>query len=349
MTSTVVSPWLALFSILIVFLFALLGALLPLHVLTTSTGSTTLFRYGNAFAAGFLSAAAFVHLLPGADRAFMHLFPDSKYPTAGLLALAGATAVFSLDHVLRHRFSRTAAPDAGGHVQHCHTHPTSGSPCHASLVQQQKQEEEEEEDHKHHHDEEQPLLPSSSSSVHPSQKTRASTSPALPYVLAAALSLHSLVEGLTLGASILRSARFVAILAAIVAHKTFAAMSLGTSLTTIVTNSPGSRAARNAAMATAFGFAALTPVGALIGVAAVTNWLNSRNASIVSAGLNSLSAGIFVYVAFVEMLAEDFRCGEEGEPHGGGKRDNEQEDDAVQRALVFVASAAAMSLLAIWT
>lgn len=279
--SAAVPSTIALAAVFIVFLSALAGALLPLYFLTKAASDTTFIRLGNSFAAGILSAAGFVHLLPGGDRAFHKLFPHVHYPYAGLLALVGAVVVFLVDHVIRHGL------------------------CHKRRDQQ-------------------PLL---------GHVDTGAASTTVTYILAAALSVHSLIEGLTLGASVIYSSQFVAMLTAIVAHKAFAAVSLGTSLAGLVLKDR-SRSTRTGAVIAAVTFALLTPIGAGTGVGMV-HAMDEWEARVLSAGLNCVSAGIFVYVALVELLAEEMRL-EEKRGMGG-------------RAVVFAVAAALMSALAVWT
>lgn len=285
--SSSIAPPIALVAILLVFLSALAGALLPLYILAKSNPTTSLLRLGNSFAAGILSSAGLVHLLPSGDRALRSLFPHIRYPFAGPFALLGVAAVFLLDHLIRRNIPPTQPPRQ-------------------SL-----------------------LIPHPS----PSNPPISTVSATVTYILAAALSLHSLIEGLTLGASVIRTPQFLAVLSAIVAHKTFAAISLGTSLAGMVLSHPR-RGVKTAAVITAVTFALLTPIGAAVGLAMV-RVLDERHGSVVSAALNCVSAGVFLYVAFVELLGEELKA-EEKSAEGG------------RCALVFVVAAALMSLLAVW-
>jgi solute carrier family 39 (zinc transporter), member 1/2/3 len=159
-------------------------------------------------------------------------------------------------------------------------------------------------------------------------------------MLAAALSFHSLMEGLTLGVSQRSRRQFLALLVAILAHKFFAAFALGISLSSAASTPAGRRAALHAAVV----FALTTPVGAAAGLC-VSSALLPRAATAVCAGLGAVSAGIFVYIALVELVAEDFRCDETPEAclvGPGGDR-----DDVLLRTGIFVAAAVAMAALAL--
>lgn len=293
----------------VLFFVSLAGVLTPL-LLSETHNSPRLFFMSDAFAAGVLSSAAFVHLLPSATVRLSHF----AYPWAGLLALGGAATVHVVD------------------VLTAGAHPKVGSrqPVRASLA------------------------------------------------LAAALSVHAFLEGLALGASTLRSQSFGAILIAIALHKAFAALSLGAALSSSGTEWWW-------ATTLAFVFAGSTPIGALGGLALVHTALSPVEAKTASAALTAVSAGVFAYVAFAELLpitnshepapetgaaADEFTSlrsngiangnanggtngtgallyGAVASPHGGTKPIVEAWDE-IARAVVFVAAAAAMSVLAIW-
>lgn len=303
---TAVSPVFALVCISLLFCVSLACALAPLR-LSQQLHSRRLFLLTDAFAAGVLSSAAFVHMLPSASVHLSH----HAYPWAGLLALAGAATVHTLE---------AAAGDA-----------------------------------------------QSKGGVGVGHRSRTGAA------LAGALSVHALLEGLALGASTLRRRTFGAILLAIALHKAFAALSLGAALATSgLSDWTSSRLA--------LVFAANTPVGALLGLIVVRAALTPAVAKTASAGLTAVSAGVFAYVAFAELLPlrgeRDARkdgegVGARGGVHGEATR-NERANaagalrygacasprrraepavmpqDELVRAVVFIAAAAAMSVLAIW-
>eukprot|EP00189_Rhodosorus_marinus_P007434 CAMPEP_0184752804 /NCGR_PEP_ID=MMETSP0315-20130426/43774_1 /TAXON_ID=101924 /ORGANISM="Rhodosorus marinus, Strain UTEX LB 2760" /LENGTH=354 /DNA_ID=CAMNT_0027232157 /DNA_START=766 /DNA_END=1830 /DNA_ORIENTATION=- len=122
------------------------------------------------------------------------------------------------------------------------------------------------------------------------------------YMLFGALSFHSAFEGLAMGANARYADKFYAILWAIIAHKFFAALALGLSL------------ARNAKhlsllmrVAVAVVFSIMTPIGACLGVSLGTTYdEGSQGANLIRGSLTAFSAGIFIYVALVEIIAEEF-------------------------------------------
>lgn len=143
------------------------------------------------------------------------------------------------------------------------------------------------------------------------------------YTVLTALSIHSLLAGLALGAQPELS-RALVIFLAIVAHKTAAGFALGVSLA----RSPVSSAQSWRLIAL---FASATPIGGLIG-ALLGESLEGRLAGLLEASFLSIAAGTFVYVATFDILRDEF-------PAPGGR---------FAKWLVLTAGIAAMALLALW-
>ncbi|PXF41237.1 Zinc transporter 6, chloroplastic [Gracilariopsis chorda] len=164
-------------------------------------------------------------------------------------------------------------------------------------------------------------------------------SPAVALVLAVSLSFHSLVEGVSLGVSLLDTTSFTALSIAILAHKLFAAVALGSALTVTADGDPVLQK-RSVYMCVLF--AAVTPVGAMGGVA-LLDVLSTSVYSVLLPAVNVLSSGVFLYVALVELLADQFRYVSLQD------YSNLDPDDSLLCTAVFVAAAGVMSLLALWT
>ena len=119
----------------------------------------------------------------------------------------------------------------------------------------------------------------------------------VPYALLLALSVHSIIAGIALGAQD-TAASAVLIFVAILAHKSSAAFALGVSL--LRCSLPKARARGLLAI-----FALSTPAGILTG-AALGGLLRSRDGSYFDATFLSLAAGTFIYIAAVDILQDEF-------------------------------------------
>ena len=139
-----------------------------------------------------------------------------------------------------------------------------------------------------------------------------------------ALSFHSFLAGLSLGAE----PEGLAVFVAIIAHKGFAAFALGTKF--VQTRGAGQRQPVLSAGAVAFWmvlFSLVTPVGVLVGTA-----LRRAGGSRATAYLTAAASGTFIYTALAEVALPEFT----------------KPGDARTKALFLVLGYAGMSALAVW-
>ena len=144
------------------------------------------------------------------------------------------------------------------------------------------------------------------------------------YAVLTALSIHSLLAGLALGAETELSG-VVVMSTAIIAHKSAAGFALGVSL------HRSALPRRQVGLLVAL-FALATPIGGVIGTV-IGEALGGDVGARLEATLLSLAAGTFVYVATFDILRDEFF------PAPGGR---------FAKWCVLVAGVAAMAALAIW-
>jgi zinc transporter 1/2/3 len=159
-------------------------------------------------------------------------------------------------------------------------------------------------------------------SAHRFGRHDAQVAPPAVYAIVTALSIHSLLEGLALGAQRELGGALV-IFAAILAHKSMEGFALGVSLARGAV--PASKATSLLAL-----FAAATPFGIVAG--ATVGAFSGPTGLACEAAFLSLAAGTFAYVATLDILREEFH-----EP--GGR---------FAKWLWVVAGAGVMALLAVW-
>jgi len=121
--------------------------------------------------------------------------------------------------------------------------------------------------------------------------------PLVSYAIVAALSVHSLIAGLALGAA-QQVAGALVIFLAIIAHKSTAGFALGVSFAR--DGMPRGRAYQLLAL-----FALATPVGIAIGFA-LGDALQDRAQQTAEAAFLALAAGTFIYVASFDILRDEF-------------------------------------------
>lgn len=121
--------------------------------------------------------------------------------------------------------------------------------------------------------------------------------PLTPYAVLTALSIHSFLAGLALGAQSSVAGALVIFLA-IVAHKSTAGFALGVSLVR-------SRMGKGRAWRLLVLFALATPLGILLGTA-LDDGLAGPARLVFEAVFLSLAAGTFTYVALLDILRDEF-------------------------------------------
>ena len=119
-----------------------------------------------------------------------------------------------------------------------------------------------------------------------------------PRVLMISLSVHSLIAGIALGTEEMLTKALV-LLIAILTYKLSAVFALEVNLhRTGLHKTPSFRKASSF-----FGF--ITPVGIFVGLV-LTAILNARAEQLITVAFDSLTAGSFLYIAFSDILEEEF-------------------------------------------
>ncbi len=158
---------------------------------------------------------------------------------------------------------------------------------------------------------------------HHAAETFSASGSIYPYVLMIALSLHSIITGTAFGLED-NPVIATAILIAVLAHKSTAAMAMTVSFGRA--NLPSAR--RRSLLLL---FYCMTPMGVLLGTA-VGSALEGPDEALAESIFDGLAAGTFLYVAVVNILTEEFAA-----PN--------------KRATLFASTAigfTSMALLAIW-
>ncbi|RLM87165.1 ZIP zinc/iron transport family protein precursor [Panicum miliaceum] len=269
-----------------------------------------------AFAAGVILATGFIHILPDAfEKLTSECLPAGgpwkDFPFAGFGAMVGAIGTLVVDTVATGYFTRlhfkdsaaaaataavsaaavgddvekqqqqatAAAPHAGGsddhegHV-HMHTHATHGH-AHGSTA----------------------LVAAVGGGE--GDKEHALRHRVIAQVLELGIVVHSVIIGISLGASE-EPGTIKPLVVALSFHQMFEGMGLGGCIVQ-------AKFKLRSIVTMVLFFCLTTPVGILvgIGISSVYNE-DSPTALVVEGILNSVAAGILVYMALVDLLAEDF-------------------------------------------
>ncbi|XP_062189710.1 zinc transporter 8-like [Phragmites australis] len=261
-----------------------------------------------AFAAGVILATGFIHILPDAfDKLTSPCLPAGgpwqDFPFAGFGAMVGAIGTLVVDTVATGYFTRLhfksgggaeaaaavsaavgdeekqmGAPHDGGdhegHV-HVHTHATHGH-AHGSSA-----------------------LVAAVGGGEGGDKEHALRHRVIAQVLELGIVVHSVIIGISLGASEDPST-IKPLVVALSFHQMFEGMGLGGCIVQAKFN------VRSVVTMVLF-FCLTTPVGILVGIGISSSYNESSPTALIVEGLlNSVAAGILVYMALVDLLAEDF-------------------------------------------
>ncbi|XP_059441353.1 zinc transporter 1-like [Corylus avellana] len=237
-----------------------------------------------AFAAGVILATGFIHILPDAfsdlTSPCLGQNPWGNFPFTGFFAMVSAIGTLMVDAYASTYYNRlhfnkqgnVAAEEMGdehaGHV-HVHTHAEHGH-AHGSVT--------------------------TSGGTHPPELIRHRI---IAQVLELGIVFHSVIIGVDMGAS-KSVATIRPLLVALSFHQFFEGIGLGGCM-----SQAKFRSRSTAIMATFFSLT--TPLGIAIGIGISSTYNDSSpTALIVEGTLNALAAGILIYMALVDLLAQDF-------------------------------------------
>ncbi|XP_009615465.1 zinc transporter 4, chloroplastic [Nicotiana tomentosiformis] len=288
---------------------------------------SNLFLTVKAFAAGVILSTGFVHILPGATSSLTNpclpKFPWLKFPFAGFIAMMAALATLVVDFVGTQYYERKQEKQSqkdqidsvdlvsesaivpvepkvrneklfgeedGGAIHivgmhahaahHRHSHSQEQGACQGNVRE-----------HSHGH--------SHSHSFGGGDEEGGGRHVVVSQVLELGIVSHSLIIGIALGVSE-SPCTIRPLLVALSFHQFFEGFALGGCISQAQFNS-----LRSTIMATFF--AVTTPLGIAIGILASSSYNpHSPRALVVEGILNSISSGILIYMALVDLIAADF-------------------------------------------
>ncbi|CAL5015555.1 unnamed protein product [Urochloa decumbens] len=244
---------------------------------------TDLFFAVKAFAAGVILATAFVHILPDAFEKLgspcLVDGPWKKFPFAGFVAMLAAIATLVVDTIATGYFQRAHARSAaavGDMETPVHAHGEHGH-CHGMPS----------------------LIASSSSTSDTDEGAQLIRHRVISQVLELGIIVHSVIIGMSLGASESPST-IRPLLAALTFHQFFEGLGLGGCIVQ-------ARFRLRSVVTMSLFFSLTTPVGVAIGIGISSTYKENSSRALITEGvLTAAAAGILNYMALVDLLAEDF-------------------------------------------
>ncbi|CAN0920067.1 Zinc transporter 5, partial [Linum grandiflorum] len=256
----------AIFSILVA---SAIGVLIPIlcRNIPSLHPDSKLFFLIKAFAGGVILATGFVHVLPDAfDSLSNPCSPWSTFPFPGFLAMISAVFTMIVDTLATTYFKGNKSALLPLPADLEETTPTG--------IQQ----------HLHSHQ---------------SLDSDLLRHRVVSQVLELGIVFHSVIIGVSLGASG-NTKTIKPLVVALTFHQFFEGLGLGACV------SQASFGSRVVTMMVAF-FSLTTPIGIAAGICISTIYSDDGHTSVVVGGLmNSVSAGILIYMALVDLLAHDF-------------------------------------------
>ncbi|KAJ2834936.1 hypothetical protein GGI24_000125 [Coemansia furcata] len=282
--------------VFIILVVGALGAILPVackHVSWLSV-SPRLITLGKFFGAGVILATAFVHMLGGATETLKDDCLDGRMGDfdnwPGLLAMFAVLAMHLIEHVLTATYMGESADDLAHMLSHNAT----------TLAEPNDTDEDEE-----RRTDKIPVSGLPHAHVHAPVFVDWRRKQLSTYILELGIALHSVIVGMTL--AVTGGTEFKTLLAAISFHQFFEGMALGTRISELhFARRPLALGLLNALV-----FALTTPLGQTIGIGIRQSFAPRSPSSLIVMGvLDSLSAGIFMYSAIVNLLVEEFAAPE---------------------------------------
>ncbi|KAK9367240.1 Zinc/iron permease [Lipomyces kononenkoae] len=272
------------------------------------------------FGAGVIVATAFIHLLPDAFETFNNpcIGELSFDAWPGAIAMIGVLMTFTIENIghriVSDRIKRAKAqlakdaasapllptttedsierPQPKHLTSHSHSHSNGqGIFAHA-------------ETHVHSHGHTFFELDRNDDNVAVTADISESIERLSLYVLEAGIMFHSVLIGVTL--SVTQASAFMSLFVVIIFHQMFEGMALGTRIIDVASLSQTRK------YFLCIGFCTITPIGMAIGILARSNYAGDSSPTALWAmgTLNSLSAGILLWVSLVELLAEEWMHGD---------------------------------------
>ncbi|KAJ5174722.1 Zinc-regulated transporter 1 [Penicillium canariense] len=251
------------------------------------------------FGSGVIVATAFIHLLAPAEEALTNpclTGPITEYSWVEGIILMTIVVLFFVELMVM-RFSRFGsghAHDEEGHA-HSHSHIDTAEPM--VEVNSKTHHHMPGEDHlghsREHHD-----LDDSEKDVAAAEDYAAQLTSL--FILEFGIIFHSVFIGLTLAVS---GSEFTTLYIVLVFHQTFEGLGLGSRLALV----PWPKSKRLTPYFLGLGFGISTPIAIAIGLGVRNSYPPSGRTTLMVNGIfDSISAGILIYTALVELMAHEF-------------------------------------------
>ncbi|ORY03508.1 ZIP zinc/iron transport family [Basidiobolus meristosporus CBS 931.73] len=274
----------AIFIILIASALGVFSSLLASRFKHISKGRNFV-TLGKHFGTGVILATGFIHMFPGALFALTNpcvpeAFHENYTAYAGLFAMFGALILQLIEFTASQHFGKAQTSDSVD----SNSEDTLSVEREPSGVLEKTHNLESGHGGCHH-----------GGLIDADQQRRIST-----YLLEFGISMHSVLIGISVGVT--SGTEFNSLLCAIVFHQFFEGLALGARIGELTYSN------RLVPYITAMFYAVITPIGVAIGLGIHSSYNeNSPTALLVNGIFDAVSAGILIYMAFVNLIAVEFQ------------------------------------------
>ncbi|KAJ5693132.1 Zinc/iron permease fungal/plant [Penicillium macrosclerotiorum] len=290
-------------SIFVIMVGSLFGALFPVFARRFSGKGgfpQWAFFIAKYFGSGVIIATAFIHLLAPAEEALTNSCltgPITEYSWVEGIILMTIVLLFFVELMVM-RFSRFGGSHSHGDEEdHSHSHSDTAEPM-VQQVSHSKSHHMPGEDHlghsrEHHDTDDAEKEDITSVEDYAAQLTSI-------FILEFGIIFHSVFIGLTLAVS---GSEFTTLYIVLVFHQTFEGLGLGSRLALL----PWPKSKRHTPYLLGLAFGISTPIAIAIGLGVRQSYPpEGRTTLIVNGVFDSISAGILIYTALVELMAHEF-------------------------------------------
>ncbi|KAL4979658.1 Zinc/iron permease [Aspergillus desertorum] len=290
-------------SIFVILVGSAFGALFPVFARSFQNSKVPgwAFFIAKYFGSGVIIATAFIHLLGPAEEALRNEClsgPITEYSWAEGIILMTIVVLFFVEMmVIRFaRFDQGHSHDDDSHSEHSHGQNHPGEIKSSELASNDVNHHMPGEDHLGHSREHRDLeLAEECIDLEEYMAQLTSV-----FILEFGIIFHSVFIGLTLAVS---GSEFTTLYIVLVFHQTFEGLGLGSRLATI----PWPRSKRWTPYLLGMGFAISTPIAIAIGLGVRQSYPPEGYTTLIVNGVfDSISAGILIYTALVELMAHEF-------------------------------------------
>ncbi|KAJ5095720.1 hypothetical protein NUU61_005076 [Penicillium alfredii] len=287
-------------SIFVIMVGSLFGAIFPVFArrfATRSGAPAWIFFIAKYFGSGVIIATAFIHLLAPAEEALKNeclTGPITEYSWVEGIVLMTIVVLFFVELMVM-RFSHFGQGHLHDEEGHTHSHVDTAEPVVDTVTENKSHMPGE--DHlghsREHHDPDDSEKGIRAIEDYAAQLTSI-------FILEFGIIFHSVFIGLTLAVS---GDEFTTLYIVLVFHQTFEGLGLGSRLALI----PWPRSKRHTPYLLGLAYGLSTPIAIAIGLGVRQSYPpTGRTTLVVNGVFDSISAGILIYTALVELMAHEF-------------------------------------------